>query len=57
MTHDNLCPVCWALRDPKTNKCLICGKKWEIVSLFVKNEEGETRFISERRMMSYEEEL
>lgn len=57
MNNNNLCPICWALRDPRTNKCLICGKNWKIVSFWVENEEGESRFVSPRRMMAYEENL
>ena len=30
MFEKHICPVCWAFQDPKTGKCLVCGKAYTI---------------------------
>jgi len=32
MFVEGICPICEALRDPETNKCLRCGKNYEPIT-------------------------
>ena len=31
MFEKHICPVCWAFKDPRTNRCLVCDKSYIIL--------------------------
>lgn len=33
MNEPGICPVCWALQDPNTGNCLVCGKTYTVLDI------------------------
>lgn len=33
MLESNICPVCWAFQDPNTGRCLVCGKRYNVLNI------------------------
>ena len=33
MFERHVCPICWALQDPDTGECLVCGEKYYILNV------------------------
>lgn len=33
MLEPNVCPVCWAFQDPNTGRCLVCGKRYNVLNM------------------------
>ena len=33
MFESNICPVCWAFQDPNTGRCLVCGKRYNVLNI------------------------